>query len=149
MFESAELNHDISKKVYRREEPKLRQALLEAQNERRRDGRFAVLVLIAGVEGAGKGETVNLLNEWMDPRYIESRIKVLATLCGAIEGALKRAGKKGEEKEGLARQRERAARLRLLEARHLDLEADLVPLADFVVQRRDRERIAREPVGLE
>jgi len=73
MFESAELNHDISKAVYRREEAKLRQALLDAQNDLRQNGRFAVLILIAGVEGAGKGETVNLLNEWMDPRYIETR----------------------------------------------------------------------------
>ncbi len=72
MFESAELNHDISKAVFRREEAKLRQALLDAQNDLRQSGRFAVLVMIAGVEGAGKGETVNLLNEWMDPRYVET-----------------------------------------------------------------------------
>ena len=72
MFESAELNHDISKAVYRREQAKLRQALLEAQNELRQNARFAVLILIAGVEGAGKGETVNLLNEWMDPRFIQT-----------------------------------------------------------------------------
>ena len=25
-----------------------------------------------GVDGAGKGETVNLLNEWMDPRHIRT-----------------------------------------------------------------------------
>ena len=73
MFESAELNHDISKAVYRREEPRLRQALLDAQNELRQTRRFAVLVLIAGVEGAGKGETVNLLNEWMDPRHVQTQ----------------------------------------------------------------------------
>jgi AMP-polyphosphate phosphotransferase len=73
MFESAELNHDISKAVYRREEAKLRQGLLDAQNELRQSGRFTVLVVLAGVEGAGKGEMVNLLNEWMDPRYIETR----------------------------------------------------------------------------
>ena len=73
MFESAELNHDISKAVFRREEAKLRQGLLDAQNELRQNGRFTVLVVIAGVEGAGKGEMVNLLNEWMDPRYIETR----------------------------------------------------------------------------
>ena len=34
------------------------------------NGRFPVLIVIAGVEGAGKSETVNLLNEWMDPRHI-------------------------------------------------------------------------------
>ena len=71
MFESAELDHDISKAAFRREEPKLREALLNAQYDLRESGRFAVLILIAGVEGAGKGETVNRLNEWMDPRHIE------------------------------------------------------------------------------
>ena len=70
MFESANLQHRISKATYRREEPKLRQALLSAQYDLMLNGRFPVLVLIAGVEGAGKGEAVNLLNEWMDPRHI-------------------------------------------------------------------------------
>src|SRR5688572_10531516 len=73
MFESAELNHDISKAVYKREEPKLRQALLDAQNDLMQGKRFATLIVIAGVEGAGKGEVVNLLNEWMDPRLIQAR----------------------------------------------------------------------------
>jgi len=70
MFESAELGHTIAKQVYRRREPKLRADLLTAQYEllARRD--FPVIVLIAGVDGAGKGETINLLNEWMDPRHI-------------------------------------------------------------------------------
>jgi polyphosphate:AMP phosphotransferase len=71
MFESANLNHKVDKTVYRREEPKLRAALLNAQYDLKQDGRFPMLILVAGVEGAGKGETVNLLNEWMDPRHIE------------------------------------------------------------------------------
>jgi len=70
MFESANLDHRIDKAVYRREEPKLREALLHAQYDLKENGRFPVLILIAGVEGAGKGETVNLLHEWMDPRHI-------------------------------------------------------------------------------
>src|SRR5574340_861005 len=70
MFESAELAHKIKKAVYDREEPKLREALLNAQYDLYKNGRFPVLILIAGVDGAGKGETVNLLNEWMDPRHI-------------------------------------------------------------------------------
>jgi polyphosphate:AMP phosphotransferase len=73
VFESASLPHRVDKAAYRREEPRLRQALLEAQYELLRGGKFATLILIAGVEGAGKGETVNLLNEWMDPRHIEVR----------------------------------------------------------------------------
>ena len=71
MFESANLRHRISKTTYRREEGKLREALLNAQYDLKENGTFPVLILIAGVEGAGKGETVNLLNEWMDPRHIE------------------------------------------------------------------------------
>jgi AMP-polyphosphate phosphotransferase len=70
MFESANLDYRTDKIVYRREEPKLRDALLHAQYDLKENGRFPVLILIAGVEGAGKGETVNLLNEWMDPRHI-------------------------------------------------------------------------------
>jgi len=70
MFESANLKHNVTKQVYRREEPKLREALLDAQYDLKENGRFPVLILIGGVEGAGKGETINLLNEWMDPRHI-------------------------------------------------------------------------------
>jgi polyphosphate:AMP phosphotransferase len=70
MFESAELDHRVSKAVYRREERKLREQLLNAQYDLKENGRFPVLILIAGVEGAGKGETVNLLNVWMDPRHV-------------------------------------------------------------------------------
>jgi len=70
MFESAELKHEVSKAVYRREEAKLRAQLLDAQYDLTENGRFPVLIVIAGVEGAGKGETVNQLNEWMDPRHV-------------------------------------------------------------------------------
>lgn len=73
MFESANLDHRIEKVTYRREEPKLREALLNAQFDLKENGRFPVLIVIAGVEGAGKGETVNLLHEWMDPRHIVTR----------------------------------------------------------------------------
>ncbi|MWV15983.1 polyphosphate:AMP phosphotransferase [Pseudomonas sp. L-22-4S-12] len=71
MFESAELGHAIDEDTYNREVPILREALLEAQYELKQQGRFPVIILINGVEGAGKGETVKLLNEWMDPRLIQ------------------------------------------------------------------------------
>jgi AMP-polyphosphate phosphotransferase len=70
MFESAELDHKVGKGAYRREEPRLRARLLDAQYDLKENGRFPVLILIAGVEGAGKGETVNQLNEWMDSRHV-------------------------------------------------------------------------------
>ena len=72
MFESAELGHAITKQTYARQLPKLRESLLDAQYDLFQDGRFPVIVLIGGMDGAGKGETVNLLNEWMDPRHIRT-----------------------------------------------------------------------------
>ena len=72
MFESAQLKHRVNPVTFKREEKKLREALLDAQIELLEQRRFPVLILIAGVEGAGKGETVNLLNEWMDPRHIHT-----------------------------------------------------------------------------
>ena len=71
MFESAEIGRSIDKDTYDAEAPALREALLEAQYELQQQGRFAVLILINGIEGAGKGETVKLLNEWMDARLIQ------------------------------------------------------------------------------
>ncbi len=71
MFESAEIGHSIDKETYDAEVPALREALLEAQYELKQQARFPVIVLINGIEGAGKGETVKLLNEWMDPRMID------------------------------------------------------------------------------
>jgi len=70
MFEAAELGHKLSKDQYKRIEPKLRAELLDVQYELSKVAKFPVIVLISGVRGAGKGETVNLLNEWMDPRHI-------------------------------------------------------------------------------
>jgi polyphosphate:AMP phosphotransferase len=72
MFDSAHLDHQVSKETYKKEEPKLRAELLEAQMEMLKAKKFPVLILVGGVGGAGKGETVNLLNEWMDPRHIHT-----------------------------------------------------------------------------
>lgn len=72
MFESAELGHTIDKATYDAEVPALRAALLQAQYDLFEARRFPVIIVIGGVEGAGKGETVNLLNAWMDPRHIHT-----------------------------------------------------------------------------
>ena len=72
MFESAELGHKISKAVYEAEVPKLREALLDAQFDLAQQARFPVIILVSGVDGAGRGETVNLLNEWLDPRFMRT-----------------------------------------------------------------------------
>jgi polyphosphate:AMP phosphotransferase len=73
MFRIAELGQKVSKSEFNQREPLLRQALLEAQANLMTDCGFPVIVVFAGVDGAGKGETVNLLNEWMDPRWLLTR----------------------------------------------------------------------------
>lgn len=70
MFESAEMGHAIDKAAFNKRAPALREALLEAQFAVLEQRKFPVLVLINGVEGAGKGETAHLLSEWMDARHI-------------------------------------------------------------------------------
>lgn len=72
MFESAEIGHKISKDLWKKEVPELREGLLDAQLDLLQCKKFPVIILVAGVDCAGKGETVNILNEWMDPRHIET-----------------------------------------------------------------------------
>ncbi|MDD2365317.1 MAG: polyphosphate:AMP phosphotransferase [Desulfuromonadaceae bacterium] len=72
MFESAELGHKICKETWKKEVPTLREALLDAQLDLFQSKKFPVIILIAGVDCAGKGETVSLLNEWLDPRHVET-----------------------------------------------------------------------------
>ncbi|MGD2075388.1 MAG: polyphosphate:AMP phosphotransferase [Gammaproteobacteria bacterium] len=73
MFRTAELGSTISKEEYNDREPLLRRELLDLQCELRMQKEFPVIVVFAGVDGAGKAQTVNLLNEWMDPRWLVTR----------------------------------------------------------------------------
>ena len=72
MFEAAELGRKIPKEDYKKQALALRGELLELQR-RLSAAKFPVIIVFAGVDGAGKGETVNLLSEWMDPRWIVTR----------------------------------------------------------------------------
>lgn len=71
MFEAAELGQRISKAKYDSAEPKLRSALLEAQFALSKT-KIPVLVIVSGADGAGKGEVVHRLSEWLDPRGVET-----------------------------------------------------------------------------
>ena len=73
MFESAELGHKIDKEVFRKREPRLREQLLDAQFDLREQAKFPVIILIGGVAGAGESEIINMLYEWMDPRYLSTQ----------------------------------------------------------------------------
>lgn len=67
MFEAAERGQKISKQAFNElaPDPRLRMVRLQ-QSLRAAD--FLVIVMFAGVDGAGKSESVQLRNEWMDPR---------------------------------------------------------------------------------
>lgn len=71
MFEAVELHKKIAKDVFSREVENLRPALLKAQEAIRESG-IPVIVIISGVEGAGKSEVVNRLNEWLDSRWVRN-----------------------------------------------------------------------------
>jgi len=70
MYNTAELGRKIAKKEFEERELILRQELLEVQQELLKTADFPVIIVMAGVDGAGKGATVNILNEWMDPRWL-------------------------------------------------------------------------------
>ncbi|MES2297696.1 MAG: polyphosphate:AMP phosphotransferase [Pseudomonadota bacterium] len=72
MFESAEVGHKVSKAAYKAAVLELRTALLVAQNALLEARRTPVVVLISGHDGAGKGETINVLYEWLDPRFLST-----------------------------------------------------------------------------
>jgi polyphosphate:AMP phosphotransferase len=52
--------------------PELREQLLEAQFDQREHGRHALLLLLAGPDGAAKTALGNRLCEWLDTRFIET-----------------------------------------------------------------------------
>ena len=72
-FAAAESTPALSEEEYDSVVPALRESLLNTQYDVTRQGRFAALVLVAGMSGGGRSETANRLNEWMDPRYILTR----------------------------------------------------------------------------
>ncbi|HTZ22201.1 MAG TPA: polyphosphate:AMP phosphotransferase [Opitutaceae bacterium] len=71
MFEAVELGHKIAKEKFNTELPKLRSRLLAAHFALRGQ-KFPVIVIISGADAAGKGAVVHRLNEWLDPRGVET-----------------------------------------------------------------------------
>src|ERR1700694_3332938 len=69
-------------------EANLHEALWNAQFDLSQTGRGPVLIILSGVQAAGRGETANKLTEWMDPRHI----RVVAFGPRRPEGAARPAG---------------------------------------------------------
>jgi polyphosphate:AMP phosphotransferase len=72
VFEVAEVGRRLRKREFKALEPQLRGEILDAQF-RARDAGVPLIVIVAGVEGAGKGEVVDRLNEWLDVRGVQVR----------------------------------------------------------------------------
>lgn len=70
MFLSANIPQSVSKELLQERLPCLRQELLEVQHKLRENKKFATIILIAGVDGSGKGAAISRLYEWMDTRYL-------------------------------------------------------------------------------
>ncbi|MEY6433268.1 polyphosphate:AMP phosphotransferase [Thioalkalicoccus limnaeus] len=71
MFEGSKIGRFVSKEDYRREQSDLRTELLVVQRELRQN-KIPVMILLAGIEGAGKGEVTNRLNLWLDTRHVQT-----------------------------------------------------------------------------
>lgn len=73
MLEVAEVGNKVDKQTYKTEVPELRLGLVNAQYDLR-DADFPVIIWIAGDDRVAANEVVNRLNEWMDARYINTRV---------------------------------------------------------------------------
>jgi len=71
MFETAELNRQIDRKDYKKQLPELRAELLQAQFALSKTN-TPVIIIVSGIDGAGRGDVVNALNEWLDTRGLET-----------------------------------------------------------------------------
>jgi polyphosphate:AMP phosphotransferase len=71
MFEATKVGRMVDKETFKAQQEELRTQLLLVQRELKLTD-IPVVVLIAGVEGAGKGEVVNRLNEWLDARGVQT-----------------------------------------------------------------------------
>jgi len=61
----------LSKKAYEARLPDVRAALVRMQVELK-SAKFPVILVIGGVEASGKGDVINILNGWLDPRGFET-----------------------------------------------------------------------------
>lgn len=73
MFENAETGSRVDKVAFKVRVPSLRVDLLNAQYDLRRSD-FSVLILVAGDDRLGCNSSVDLLNNWMDARRIDTEV---------------------------------------------------------------------------
>jgi len=61
----------LSRKDYESRLPKLRERLVQLQ-VKLKEAPFKVILIVAGVKGSGRGDLINTLSGWLDPRGVET-----------------------------------------------------------------------------
>lgn len=72
MFEAAKIPQHVSKAEFQKESKALRTQLVNAQFKLHAERANPVIILVAGTDAATQTDLVNRLNDWMDPRGIET-----------------------------------------------------------------------------
>ena len=73
MFENVALGRRCSDKDFREQAPELRMKLFEAQRQCI-SRKIPLLIIIAGVDGSGRGAVINMLSEWMDSKHVHNHV---------------------------------------------------------------------------
>lgn len=71
MFEVAEVGNSLSRDEYKTLDKEIHALLLNLQQQLRRSDK-SMIIIVSGVEGAGKGEVVDCLNRWFDTRDVQT-----------------------------------------------------------------------------
>jgi AMP-polyphosphate phosphotransferase len=74
MLEVYEVGNTVDKAEYQAAIPELRVGLVNAQYDLLREAGFPVVIWIAGDDRLAANALVNRLNEWMDSRYLDTRV---------------------------------------------------------------------------
>jgi polyphosphate:AMP phosphotransferase len=73
MFEAVELGRTLDKNAFKEQEPELREQLLAVQRELREQG-IATLIIVSGVDTAGREVLVDRLAKWFDTRGFRAHV---------------------------------------------------------------------------
>ena len=74
MFKAVKTRAILTDTAFHELKNRLRLDLLDLQQRCRQAAGFPIIVVVSGIRGAGGVDTLNLLNTWMDPRWIHTHV---------------------------------------------------------------------------
>lgn len=72
VFQFAERDPSMTAEQAKQQLDELRHGLLLSQYERLQKADQTLLIVVAGMDGVGKGSAINTLNTWLDPRHVHT-----------------------------------------------------------------------------